>query len=61
MSHPFEENAGLQFSHESLIKHINHCMETLPDSRIGSNTQYEMRDAALSAFSTFLWEPLLID
>ena len=24
MSHPFEEDAGLRFSHESLIKQINH-------------------------------------
>ena len=49
MSHPFEEDAGLRFSHESLIKQINHCMDALPDSRTGSNTSYEMRDAALSA------------
>ena len=56
MSHPFEEDAELQFSHESLIKQINHGMEALPDSRVGTNTTYEMRDAALSAFSTFFMQ-----
>lgn len=56
MSHPFEEGTDLQFSHESLIKQINHCMDALPDSRVGSNTRYEMRDAALSAFSTFFMQ-----
>ena len=56
MSHPFKEDAGLRFSHESLVKQINNCMDTLPDSRIGTNTRYEMRDAALSAFSTFFMQ-----
>ena len=46
MSHPFEEDAGLRFSHESLIKQINHSMDALPDSGTGLNTSYEMRDAA---------------
>ena len=31
-------------------------MDALPDSRTGSNTSYEMRDAALSASSTFFMQ-----
>jgi len=56
MSYTFKEEASLRFSHEILIKQINDCMETLPDSRTGSNTRYEMCDAALSAFSTFFMQ-----
>jgi hypothetical protein len=56
MAHPFHEDARLAFNHEGLMKQIRNCMEALPDSRIGSNTQYEMSDAALSAFSTFFMQ-----
>jgi hypothetical protein len=56
VAHPFQRNAGLSFNYESLIKQFSCCVETLPDSRTGSNTQYEMRDAALSAFSVFFMQ-----
>jgi len=51
-----EEGAELQFTHESYVQQINHCMEALPDSRKGKNTLYEMRDAGLSTFSTFFMQ-----
>jgi hypothetical protein len=38
------------------MKQIRNGMEALLDSRIGSNTQYEMSDVALSAFSTFFMQ-----
>jgi hypothetical protein len=56
VAHPFHYDTGLSFNHESLIKQFSNCVETLPDSRTGSNTQYEMRDAALSAFSVFFMQ-----
>ncbi|MCK5831876.1 MAG: ISNCY family transposase [Methylococcales bacterium] len=57
MSYPFKEDVTIQFSHESLVKHINNRMESLPDSRLsGPNTRYEMSDAGLSAFSVFFMQ-----
>jgi hypothetical protein len=43
MAHPFYEDIRLNFNHKGLMKQIRNCMESLPDSRMGSNTQYEMR------------------
>ena len=32
---------------------MDNCFEKLPDYRTGENTQYEIKDAALSAFGVF--------
>ena len=55
MAHPFH-NERLTFNHETLMKKFRGCIDQLPDSRKGSNTQYEMSDAALSAFSIFFMQ-----
>jgi len=52
MSIPFEcKTDKLKFN--SLIDDLKEIGSTLPDSRTGSNGQYTMKDAALSAFSVF--------
>lgn len=56
MSHPFEENTDKPFTYEHFIKTVKECMGSLPDSRKGNNTTYQMSDAALSAFSTFFMQ-----
>jgi len=38
---------------DELVEELQHCFEQLPDYRTGANTQYEIRDAALSAFGIF--------
>jgi len=38
---------------ERLIKRIKQSFEAFPDPRTGKNTQYEMIDAGMGAFSVF--------
>ena len=38
---------------DKIIKKLNENFEKLPDHRRGKNTQYEIRDAAVSAFGVF--------
>ena len=38
---------------DELITEMHHCIEKLPDHRRGENKRYEIKDAALSAFSVF--------
>ncbi len=38
---------------DKLVEELHRCFEQLPDYRTGENTQYEIRDAALSAFGIF--------
>ena len=38
---------------DELVEEMHSCIEGLPDHRIGANTQYEIKDAALSAFGIF--------
>ncbi|MBI4641053.1 MAG: ISNCY family transposase, partial [Candidatus Tectomicrobia bacterium] len=38
---------------DSLVKKLHHVLESLPDSRLGKNTQYTIKDAALGAFAVF--------
>ena len=52
MSIPFEfKTDSLKF--DSLIDNLKEVSSTLPDPRTGSNGQYTMKDAVLSAFSVF--------
>ena len=52
MSIPFEfKTDSLKF--DSLINNLKEVSSTLPDPRTGSNGQYTMQDAVLSAFSVF--------
>jgi len=52
MGIPFEfKTDRLKF--DSLIDSLKEVSSTLPDSRTGSNGQYTMKDAVLSAFSVF--------
>lgn len=41
---------------DQLIKKIQTAARGFPDSRTGRNTQYEMEDAAMGAFSVFFTE-----
>ena len=52
MSNPFEPKTDL-LKFDSLIGDLKETSENLPDPRPGSNTVYDMKDAALSAFSVF--------
>ena len=36
---------------QEMLDHLRQCLEGLPEHRTGSNTQYEIADAGLSAFS----------
>ena len=38
---------------DELVEEMQRCLEGLPDYRMGANTQYEIKDAALSAFGIF--------
>jgi hypothetical protein len=38
---------------DELVEELHRCFEKLPDHRTGENTQYEIKDAALSAFGIF--------
>ena len=38
---------------DSLLEFLENAIDALPDRRTGKNTMYEIRDAALSAFSVF--------
>ena len=38
---------------DEMVDELHHCFEKLPDYRTGANTQYEIKDAALSAFGIF--------
>lgn len=38
---------------DELVNRLQNCFEKLPDYRTGENTQYEIKDAALSAFGIF--------
>jgi hypothetical protein len=38
---------------DELVEELHGCFERLPDYRTGENTQYEIKDAALGAFSVF--------
>lgn len=42
-----------EFRVDELVKQVHATFEGLPDARRGKNTVYEMKDAALSAFSVF--------
>ena len=37
----------------SLLEFLENAIDAFPDRRTGKNTMYEIRDAALSAFSVF--------
>lgn len=41
---------------DTLIEHLDETFRGLPDHRRGSNTTYEIRDAALAAFSVFMMQ-----
>ena len=61
MSAPFQaknntQNQIVTFSQKSLLQQIQSTFTNLSDIRTGSNTQYEMRDAALSAFAVFFMQ-----
>jgi hypothetical protein len=38
---------------DEMVEGLHRCFEKLPDYRTGENTQYEIKDAALSAFGIF--------
>ena len=38
---------------DELVEELHRCCEKLPEHRSGENTQYELKDAALSAFGIF--------
>ncbi len=38
---------------DELVEELHRCFATFPDHRTGENTQYEIKDAALSAFGIF--------
>ena len=38
---------------DTIVNELHHCFEKLPDYRTGENIQYEIKDAALSAFGVF--------
>jgi hypothetical protein len=38
---------------DELVEELQRCFENLPEHRSGENTQYEIKDAALSAFGIF--------
>ena len=38
---------------DTIVEELHGCSEKLPDNRTGENTQYEIKDAALSAFGVF--------
>jgi hypothetical protein len=42
-----------EFSVDGLVEQVQATFDELPDARTGKNTVYEMKDAALSAFSVF--------
>ena len=42
-----------EFSVDALVEQVQETFEELPDARTGKNTVYEMKDAALGAFSVF--------
>lgn len=43
--------ASTQF--DELVEELHRCFDQLPEHRRGENTQYELKDAALSAFAIF--------
>ena len=38
---------------DEIVEELENCFEKLPDYRKGENTQYEIKDAAMSAFGVF--------
>ncbi len=48
--------SGIDLSFNGLIGLYNAYFSSLPDVRQGKNTQYEMRDAAIGAFSVFFMQ-----
>lgn len=42
-----------EFSVDALVERVQKTFDELPDARAGKNTVYEMKDAALGAFSVF--------
>jgi hypothetical protein len=53
MSAPFGKNA---LTLSDVTKQIRIVFETFSDSRTGKNSNYEMTDAGLSAFSVFFMQ-----
>ncbi|MCB0160386.1 MAG: ISNCY family transposase, partial [Caldilineaceae bacterium] len=42
-----------EFGVDGLVEQVQATFDELPDARTGKNTVYEMKDAALGAFSVF--------
>jgi hypothetical protein len=58
MASPFNGNSqsAAKFTQQNLVKYIQGIFTDLPDSRTGANIQYQMEDAALSAFAVFFMQ-----
>ncbi|MCB0003520.1 MAG: ISNCY family transposase, partial [Anaerolineae bacterium] len=39
-----------------MVQMLEGCLEQVPEHRQGSNTQYEIKDAGLAAFSVFFMQ-----